>query len=194
MNSLRHSRLGFASVAAFTAIVYWLTAYPTITWWDSSQYSLAASTLGVTGPPGSLLLTLLGWLATRLPFGSHAHILNLLAGALAALAVALVFATAVRLIVTVWRGVAPPTQTELGCIAFGAALGSIALAFGDTLWEHAIKFTPYVLTAVFTGIILRTMLSWWEKAEQPDAWRRLALLGLLFGLTKLITHYLVPAN
>ena len=26
------------------------------------------------------------------------------------------------------------------------------------------------------------MLRWWEEADQPNAWRRLALLGLLFGL------------
>ena len=48
-----------ALVAGAAAAVFWRTAYPTITWWDASAYSLAASTLGVTAPPGSLLLTLL---------------------------------------------------------------------------------------------------------------------------------------
>ena len=49
------------------AVFAW-TAYPTITWWDSSSFSLAAATLGVTPPPGSLLLTLLGWTITRIPY------------------------------------------------------------------------------------------------------------------------------
>ena len=79
---------------------------------------------------------------------------------------------------------APPhIVAELGLAPLtGAGFGALAFAFSDTLWEHAIKFSPYVLTAVFTGLILWTMLRWWEDADQPDAWRRLALLGLLFGL------------
>jgi hypothetical protein len=175
-----------AAVVATTAIVFWLTAYPTITWWDSSQYSLAASTLGITGPPGSLLLTLLGWLVTRLPLGSPAHILNLFAGVLAAVAAALVYLAALRLggLVRLVDESAPQARRAAVAIgaALGAALGALTFAFGDTVWEHAIKFTPYVLTAVFTGLILWTMLGWWKEAEQSIAWRRLALLGLLAGL------------
>ena len=81
-----------AIVAAVAAAVFWRTAYPTITWWDSSSYSLAAATLGVNSPPGSLLLTLIGWPVARLSFGlSPAHALNLFAGLLAALTSALVY-------------------------------------------------------------------------------------------------------
>ncbi|HTI61981.1 MAG TPA: hypothetical protein VL524_00635, partial [Gemmatimonadaceae bacterium] len=48
-----------AATVAFVAalVVFARTAYPTITWWDSSSYSLAAATLGIASPPGSLLLT-----------------------------------------------------------------------------------------------------------------------------------------
>jgi hypothetical protein len=182
VSSHSYRTFGIASVAAIAAIVFWLTAYPTITWWDSSQYSLAAATLGVTGPPGSLLLTLLGWPVTRLPFGPPAYILNLLAGALAALVAVLAYLTAMRLSDMV--GVAGETASQAmhAAAAAGAAFGALTFAFSDTLWEHAIKFTPYVLTAVFTGLILWTMLRWWKEAEQPSAWRWLALLGVLFGL------------
>jgi len=178
----RRPTLNLVPVVAIAAIVFWITAYPTITWWDSSQYSLAARTLGVTGPPGSLLLTLLGWLVTRLPLGAPAHVLNLLAGVLAALAVALVYRTALRLRITTGWDRAAGSRLERNIVVTGVAAGALTFAFGETLWEHAIKFTPYVLTAVFTGLILWTMLRWWETADEPDAWHRLALLGLLFGL------------
>lgn len=36
--------------AAVACAVYWRTAYPSITWWDSSSYSTAAVTLGVLSP------------------------------------------------------------------------------------------------------------------------------------------------
>src|SRR5258708_32495092 len=79
---------------------------------------------------------------------------------------------------------APPhVVAELGLAPIaGAGLGALAFAFSDTLWEHAIKFTPYVLTAVVTGLILWAMLRWGGEADQPNAWRRLAPLRLLFGL------------
>lgn len=64
----------------------------------------------------------------------------------------------------------------------GAACGALAFAFSATLWEHAVKFTPYILTAVFTGLILLTMVRWWEVADRAGAWRWIALLTLLFGI------------
>src|SRR5262247_272760 len=84
-----------ALVAAIAVGVFWRTAYPTITWWDSSSYSLAAATLGINSPPGSLLLTLIGWPVARLAFGlSPAHALNLFAGLLAAVTAMLVYVAA----------------------------------------------------------------------------------------------------
>lgn len=171
--------LALLAVVAVSVGVFWRTAYPTITWWDSSNYSLAAHTLGVPHAPGGLLLTLLGWPVSHLPLGmSPARILNLFAGLLAGLTAALVFIVALRL-----RAASQPANNQTGVSAFaGAAVGALTFAFSATLWEHAIKFTPYVLTAVFTGLILWTMLRWWESADDPQSWRWLLLLGLLFGL------------
>jgi hypothetical protein len=173
-------RLGFLLVIVVACGVYWLTAYPTITWWDSSVYSLAAVTLGIAHPPGSFLLTVLGWLVTRLPLGlPPAYALNLFAGALAALASGLVYLVALRLLRL--RGPAGHGRPP-GAAVVGAALGALAFAFGVTLWDHAVKLTPYVLTAVVTGLLLLVMVRWWEDADRDDAWRWLLILGLLFGL------------
>ena len=181
MNSARFNRA--AALLLITGIpvaVFWRTAYPTITWWDSSSYSLAANTLGVTSSPGSLLLTLLGWPLSRLPLGlAPAHVLNLFAGVLAAIAAGLVYVIAVCLL----RNVGTTGGDDASAATrVGAALGALTFAFSATLWEHAVKFTPYVLTAVFTALILLAMVRWWEDADRPDAWRWLALLALLFGL------------
>jgi hypothetical protein len=174
----RRSRLIAVLVAAVAVAVFWRTAYPTITWWDSSSYSLAAATLGVNSPPGSLLLTLIGWPVARLSFGlSPAHTLNLFAGLLAAVTSALVYVVSLAsLRIAGFEGRANPAT------ALGAAAGALTFAFGGTLWTYATQFTPYILTAVFTGLILWTMLRWWTDADRPDGWRWLALLGFLFGL------------
>ena len=74
----RSGRSGVATrtvvIASLTAsivalVFYWLTAFRTITWWDSGEYALAAITLGVPHPPGSQLATWLGWIVTKLPLG-----------------------------------------------------------------------------------------------------------------------------
>ena len=172
---------GALIVTAIAALVFWRTSYPTIHWWDSAEYSLAAGTLGIVGPPGSLLLTLLGWPVARLPVGSSpAHLLNLLAGALAAVTTGLVYVIAVRLL-----RFTEPSTTEgdrRALTALGAALGAMTFAFGATLWEYAVQFTPYVLSTVFAALILWVLLRWWKEADHPDACRSIALLGLLFGL------------
>jgi hypothetical protein len=174
------SRVAPALVVTGAAAAFWRTAYPTITWWDSSSYSLAAATLGVGSSPGSLLLTLLGWVVTRFPSTlSAAHRLNLLAGALAAMTVGLVYIVTLRVL----RHVGEAGRDDSSRMtAIGSALGALAFAFSATLWEYAVQFTPYVLTAVSTALILWTMMRWWEDADRPEAWRQLALLGLLFGL------------
>ena len=87
-----------AAMLAFA--VYAGTAARTITWWDGSSYPLAAYTLGVAPPPGSLILTLLGWLTTRIP-AVHpvAFQLNLLAALIAAALAGLVTWIGIRLAV-----------------------------------------------------------------------------------------------
>lgn len=167
-----------AGIAAL--LVYWRTAYPSINWWDSGQYSLAAYTLGVAGPPGSLFLTLLGWPIARLsPGESVAHALNLFAGVLAATTVVLVCAAALRALRLTSDSPGTPVR---GAASLGAGLGALSFAFSATLWEYAVQFTPYVLTTVFTALILLVMMRWWETAHESDSWRYIALLGLLFGL------------
>ena len=179
MPNARTQVLVVVAIVACALTVFWKTAFPTITWWDSSNYSLAAQTLGVTSPPGSLLLTILGWITTRLPIPlPAAQTLNYLAGALAAAATALVMIVAVR----IHRVIDGNGDAQLGPITVGAGVGALTLAFSVTLWDYAIRFTPYVLTVVFTVLILLTLIRWWEVAKQPGAWRPLLLLTFLFGL------------
>jgi len=171
-----------AATVAFVAalVVFARTAYPTITWWDSSSYSLAAATLGIASPPGSLLLTVLGWPIAHLPFvGSPALALNILAAVFAALTVSVLVVASGRVIRL--AEATAETQPNAAWLT-GATLGALAFAFSGTLWSYAGRFTPYVLSAVFTGLILWTLLRWWEEADAPDAWRWVGLLGQLFGL------------
>src|SRR4051812_41789133 len=136
-SAVRGTRTAAAGVFALSCAVYWRTAYPTITWWDSSSYSLGAATLGIASAPGSLLLTILGWPIAHLG-ASPAHALTLFAGALAAIPATLVCVVAVAVLRR-----AGAVEKDDRTAVIGAALGALTFAFSGTLWEYAVRFTPY---------------------------------------------------
>lgn len=163
-------------VFAIAAMLYALTAYPTITWWDSASYSLSAATLGTGSPPGSLLLTLIGWPVAKLVAPTHvAQALNILAAMISASIVVLVFVDTTRLL---RREGEEPTAAP----AVGAFLGALLFASTTTLWSYAVRFTPYSLSALFTAILLFVLITWWQRADEPDAWILLVLVSFLFGV------------
>ncbi len=165
-----------AGVAALAFAAYALTAPRTITWWEGSSYPLAARTLGVTPAPGSLVLTLLGWAVSRVPLVFPvAFRLNLFAAVIAALLAGLVTGLTIRLAAPADRS---PRAPELAA----GAIAGLAFAFGTSVWTHAARFTPYVLSACFTALILAAALAWWRGAAVSDRRGRLFLLFLLFGL------------
>ncbi len=193
-NTIRHSYdsvhasraklLSSLMVIAVAVAIYSQTAFRTITWWGNADYSLAAVILGISAPPGSLLLTLLGWVVTKLPLGvSDIFSLNLFAGVLAGITSGLVCFIAMNLIrSTKFAGMIAPYKGSSIAVLIGAAFGSLNLAFSETLWLYAIKFTPYVLTALFTAMIIWAMIRWWERADQVETFRWLFLIAFFFGL------------
>ncbi len=136
-NSNRTSALvGVIAASAASFVVYWLTAYRTIAWWDSAEYTAVALSLGVAHPPGSLLLTILGWLITKIPWGvSDTFVLSLTAAVVASLVVGVVFYLA-RFNSRVLTDRAQVAETV------AAIFASLIMAFGITFWSYATKFSP----------------------------------------------------
>jgi hypothetical protein len=173
----------YLGCAALAMLCYWSTAPRTITWWEGTSWVMAAATLGVTFPPGSLLLTILGWLVSKLPVGLPLPFqLNLFGGVLALGVLGFVYFIALDLSRS--SSSSQPNESRepplWGMLASGSAL--LTLALGWTMWRYANKFTPYILTALMTGVLLWAMLRWWRDADSSRAPRWLALVMLCFGL------------
>jgi hypothetical protein len=172
------------TAAAVALVFYWLTAFRTITWWDSGEYSLAAITLGVAHPPGSQLAVWLGWIVTKLPLGvSKIVALNSLSGVFAAATIGMVCGLGLGLFRR-HHVVDTGESSDISAVLLGAiaAVASLTFSFGDTLWTLATRFTPYTLTPLLTALIIWSLLRWWQEFDRPEAIRWLVFASLLFGL------------
>ncbi len=171
-------------VAIISMTVYAITASRSITWWEGPEYITSAATLGVVHPPGSLLLTILGWIVTKIPLAlSTTFKLNLFAGLMAALTSGMIAALGVRtLSMAELSRKFVPTFGAYATAAIGAGLGALIFTFAFTTWHYATIFTPYILTALFTAMILCALLRWWREAEFGNAVCWLFLAAFLFGL------------
>src|SRR5262245_17267112 len=154
----RWPRLALGALFVAALVLYASTASHTIGWWDDSHYPLLAATLSITNPPGSLLLTVLGWAWTRVlwcpPFAFQLHVLSALIGA-ATVGVVAWCAT---------RASSPPDGPSETALVTGLAAGAWLMA-AFHFWTYATQFTPYGITALFTALLLAAFLRWWRRAE-----------------------------
>jgi len=173
------NRLTLFIVFLISIAIYWVTAYPSITWWDSSEYSAAAACLGLSGAPGSIILTFLGWIVSKLPAHHPAYLFNLFAGLVAALTVILSLLTFKK----IWALVEGNGNSNFTILEnAGLIITSVIIICSTTLWEYAIMFTPYILTALFTLLILLSLLTWWSNANDKASWKYIFLVALLLGV------------
>ena len=162
-NLLSRAHLWAAALSFAVALaVYFLTAYRTITWWNNAEEAVAASDLGVMSAPGGVISTILGWLVIHLlPVASEIVVLNVFAGVLAGLAVAGVLLLAYRIERLTSTHGAVRHIDHLTLFWCGAITAALCFGFGETLWTYAVQYTTYIVTPVFTVLMIFAMLKWW---------------------------------
>ncbi|MBM3933801.1 MAG: DUF2723 domain-containing protein [SAR202 cluster bacterium] len=135
--------------------LYLLAMALTLTWgWDGKAVDggdllAAAQTLGIPHPPGypTYMLALKGFI-TAVPVGDIAYRGNLFSALCAALAVVLVYASALRLC----RYALPKSPVSLAVVS--AALGASMLAAAPLFWSQAVVTEVYTLNALFAAALL----------------------------------------
>lgn len=171
------------AVGGIAFAIYYLTAFRTITWWNSPEYTLAAATLGVTFPPGCLLSTILGWGVVKLAIcGSAAFAVNLFAGLIAAVTAIFVGLTSGSLLrKSDYPSRAGEDHWDLLVFSVGAIIGALTLAFAQTFWLYSVKFTPYIFTVFLTALLVLSMIKWaGGRGSKSAGW--IFVIMLLFGL------------
>lgn len=132
------ARFAEGALLAAAAWLYLGTMAPSIAVGDAGELALAAHSVGIPHPPGYPLYTLLGRLASLLPFQPPAVRLNGLSVACALAALALHLAIGARL------GLSLPPRLAATALLAGSA----------TLWSQAAIAEVYALHLLLTHIVL----------------------------------------
>ncbi|MGI8911732.1 MAG: protein O-mannosyl-transferase family, partial [Rubrobacteraceae bacterium] len=163
-----------AGVALFSFVLYLRTLAPSVLYYDrpiafdSAMLQAEAAVLGIGHPTGYPTYMMLTHLFTRLPGVEPAYGANLASAVYAALAVAVLFAVALRLSGRV----------------VAAAAGSLAFAVSGTLWSQAVIPEVYALNVLFVALTVFALLIWRDTRRD----RYLLLAAFLAGLS--LTHHL----
>lgn len=151
----------------FALVVYLVTLTPTVPFWDSGEFIATSYVLGIPHPPGTPLYVLLGRVMTLVPFGSIAQRVNGLSALTAAVAVALTYLVAARILAGFGPPFGrsgddrPPRPAPLG--RFGAAIAALTMAFSETYWFNAIEAEVYALAAMVMVGTVYLMLKWRDE-------------------------------
>ncbi len=158
--------------------VYLKHLAPSVHAGDAGEFCIASYVLGIPHPTGYPVYTWIGHLFTLLPLGSVAFRVNLMSAVFGAIAVSLIYLTALKL-----SKMALKDEVQDNIARLSAVIAALSFAFAITFWAQAEIAEVYTLNATLISAMLLTLLSWWEQRAQ----RLLYLLSLLLGIS-LGTH------
>jgi hypothetical protein len=180
--------IGFA-IFLLCSIVYLMTMQPNVSFWDCGEFIACAYTVSVPHPPGAPLWTIVGKVATLMPFGSNPAVrMNTISAISSAVTVMFLYLVIVMVIKN-WRGA--PKNTWDAVMIYGAAvIGALSYGFCDSVWFNAMESEVYALGTMLVGLCVWLIMYWWEKADSKGNEKILLLVAYVVGLS-LGIHLLV---
>jgi len=163
-------------VAALIFILYLITLSPTTAMWDTSEYIVAAYTLGLPHPPGNPFFVLIGRVFALLPIAPNVAMrINILAALCSAGAAGFWFLITERVLVG-WLA-------ERWQRIVGGSLAALLGATAFTVWAQSVV-NEKVYTVSLLGLALVSWLTvrWCDEPYGAKADRLLVLIAYLSGL------------
>ena len=168
-------------------IVYYLTAEPTVGFWDTGEYITTSAKLQVGHPPGAPLYQMLGAIFSIFAFEKEniGFIMNLMSGFASALAISFMYWS----IILILKKITDTSEASIDkqiLISGSALVGSLAFAFTDTFWFSAVETEVYAMATLIMAVIFYLGLRWEADMHNSrgDKWLLLIcfVIGLSFGV------------
>ena len=172
----RPSYRAAAVAAALVFVLYLATLAPSTAMWDTSEYIVAAYTLGLPHPPGNPLFVLLGRFFAILPIAPNVAMrINILAALCSAVAAAMWFLITERVLVGWLR--------ERWQRIVGGSLAALIGATAFTVWAQSVV-NEKVYTVSLLGLALVSWLTvrWCDDPYGFKADSLLVMIAYLSGL------------
>ena len=171
----RPSYLAAAIVTAVVFGLYLLTLAPSTAMWDTSEYIAAAYVLGLPHPPGNPFFILFANVFGRLPLGSYAERINILAALCSAVSAGMWFLITERVLVS-WL---PERWQRIAGGTVAALVGATAF----TVWNQSVvNEKVYTVSLAFFAIAAWLTVRWCDEPEGRKTDRLLVLIAYLLGL------------
>ena len=168
-------------------IVYYLTAEPTVSFWDTGEYITTSAKLQVGHPPGAPLYQMLGAIFSifALEKENIGFTMNLMSGFASALTISFMYWSIVLVLKKLTSDIKDTIKKQL-MVSGSAFIGSISFAFTDTFWFSAVETEVYAMATLIMAIMFYLGLRWeidMHKAK-GDKWLLLIcfVIGLSFGV------------
>ncbi len=170
-------------VFLITAVVYFLTVQPSVSFWDCGEFIASSDLLQVPHPPGTPFFLLLGRLFSMIPFADNiAFRVNTISVLASSFTVMFLYLVAVKLIENFRKNENDNLLESIGTY-LAAAIGALSLAFSDTFWFNSMEAEVYATATFFIAIVTWLLMVWNEKADEKDNEKYLLLIAYLIGLS-----------
>src|SRR5947208_6583780 len=166
-----------ALVSLGALLLYGVTLAPTTQFWDTSEYTAAAYSLGIPRPPGNPLFTLIAHVCGLLPLAAgYAMRINLLAAVTSAVAAGCWFLVGERWMRT-WVPAVWPRR-------LAALAGAICSATAFTVWNQSVvNEKVYTLSLLSVALVLWLIVRWDDQPPGEAHDHHLLLIVYLLALT-----------
>jgi len=168
MNYKITHRVTAAIVFFISLIQFYLTAQPSVSFWDTGEFIAAGYSLQVPHPPGAPLFLMLGRFFSMLPFGENiAFRVNMISVLSSAFSVLLLYLIAVKLIEN-YRSKTPQNLFDGLVTYIAAAIGALSFSFSDTFWFNGVEAEVYAASTFLFALVVWLIMVWNEKADEID--------------------------
>ena len=167
------------------AMTYCVTAEPSASYWDCSEFITSAHNLEVTHPPGAPFFMLAGNFFSMFAAPDQvAYCVNILSALLSAGCILFLFWSIthlVRRLIIGKSGVMTDAQAVI--ILASGMVGALAYTWSDTFWFSAVEAEVYSSSSLLTAVTFWVILKWEESDGSPAGDRWLILIAYLTGLS-----------
>lgn len=182
------NKIGALFVFAVAFVVFFLTAAPTVAFWDCAEYTATGHSMGIAHPPGNPLFLMMLRVAS-LGFSFIEDIgfrMNMLIVIISALTAMVIYLTAVRVIIGMLG--TPDTNWKRLTVYIGGIVAGLFAVFGRTFWFSAVEQSEANPSMLFLAIPVWLALVW-AQSKNPKRDRLLLVLTYVCFLGVAIHMY-----